>query len=187
MEDRIEKLKRTISVLEESDPKSSKLQGFKDELKKLTKSSPGATAGTFVIPGATEEDWEKTSSQFPQAGIHLSEFGIPYEKTPGTSLAFPFTIVSGVSESKEGIIYAGLGKDARWKLKEILNALGVEIQKTKGGGIGFDFAEVAGKQAQVIYKLEPDKRPLSEGGTGGSFPKASTVLPIGAEIPETLM
>ena len=188
-EERIAKLKRTIEVLEESDPSSSKLKGYRDELKKLTgKSGGSATAGTFVIPGASEEDYETAGgSKFAQAGLHLSEFGMPYEKTPGMSLAFPFTIVAGNDKGKENEIFAGLSKSALWKLKEILTALGVEITKTKGGGIGFDFAEVAGKQAQVLWTTQKDTRPISEGGTGGSYTKPTSVLPIGAEIPEELL
>ena len=188
-EDQISKLKEKIAALENADPSSSKLKGYKEELKKLTGKSGGtATAGIYTIPGASEEDYEAAgSSKFAQAGLHLSEFGMPYEKTPGLSLAFPFTIIAGADKGKESEIFAGLGKSALWKLKEILTALGVETIKTKGGGIGFDFADVAGKQAQVLWTTQRDTRPISEGGTGGSYTKPTSVLPIGAEIPEELL
>lgn len=167
---------------------SPKYKALKDELKSLTKDSNPAPAGVFVIPGATEEDYEAASgSKFAQAGLHLSEFGMPIEKTPGVSIAFPFTIVAGADSGKEGAIYSGLGKNALWKLKEILTALGVEISKTKGGNIAFDPADVAGKQAQTLWVTQQDTRPLSEGGTGGSYTKPTSVLPIGAELPEGLL
>jgi hypothetical protein len=188
MEDKVQKLKDKISALREADPKSARLAEYEAELKKLTKGSATATAGAFVIPDATEEDYETAGgSKFAQAGLHLSEFGMPYEKTPGLSLAFPFTIVGSADKGKESEIFAGLSKAALWKLKEILTALGVETVKTKGGGIGFDFAEVAGKQAQVLWTTQKDTRPISEGGTGSSYTKPTSVLPIGAEIPEELL
>lgn len=190
MEDQIRKIKDKMAVYEDmpGGTDNAKYKALKDELKKLTKGSATATAGAFIIPGASEEDYETAGgSKFAQAGLHLSEFGMPYEKTPGISLAFPFTIVGGADKGKEGEIFAGLSKAALWKLKEILTALGVETAKTKGGGIGFDFAEVAGKQAQVLWTTQQDTRPISQGGTGSSYTKPTSVLPIGAEIPEELL
>jgi len=190
MEDKISELKSKIKAAKEAGvpANSPKLKSWETELAKLDKKASPATEGTFVIPGATEDEYEATSgSKFAKPGLHLSEFGMPYEKTPGMSLAFPFTIVAGDDKGKENEIFAGLGKNALWKLKEILIALGVEIKKTKGGGIGFDFAEVAGKQAQVLWRTQQDTRSLSEGGTGGSYTKPVSVLPIGAEIPEELL
>lgn len=189
MEDRVQKIKEKMKVYEDDGMTDSpKYKALKEELKSVTKGANPVPEGVFIIPGATEEDYEEAgSSKFAQAGLHLSEFGMPYEKTPGISLAFPFTIIAGEDKGKQNEIFAGLGKNALWKLKEILSALGVETTKTKSGGIGFDFAEVAGKQAQVLWTTQQDTRPLSQGGTGGSYTKPTSVLPIGAEIPEELL
>jgi len=188
LEDKVSELKKKIAALESADPDSSKLKAYKDELKELTGGSTAAPAGVTEIPGISEEDFDAAgTSKFAQVGLHLSEFGLPYWKTPGMSIAFPFTIISGPDTGKEGEIFTGVGKTALWKLKEILTALGVEIKKTKSGNIGFDFAEVASKQAQVLWTQQIDSRPLTEGGTGGSYTKPTSVLPVGAEAPETLV
>jgi hypothetical protein len=188
-EERIEWLKKTIPIMESADPKSSKLKAYKDELAKLTKkAAPISSSSTIAEIPATEEEYESAGgSKFAAPGVHKSEFGMPYWKTPGMTIAFPFTIVEGEDAGKENEIFAGVGKSALWKLKEVLSALGVEVKKTKAGNIAFDFAEVAGKQAQTLWTKQVDTRPLDEGGTGSTYSKPVSVLPLGAEPPENLV
>lgn len=182
------KIKKQIEALEEADPKSPRLKELHEELKKATGKQGGAPApaGVYIIPGTTEteiDDLANESNAYSLIGFHTVEFQAPTEKTPGVSMAFPFTHITGQFDGKENAIYAGLGKSGRWKLIEILKALGVEFVKTQEG-IGFDPATVAGKQAIVQYTGEKDNRLASEGGTGDIIPKATKVLPLGSEIPE---
>jgi len=186
--DKVAELKKKISILESADPDSPKLQAYKAELTELTGATPATVEGVTEIPGASEEDYDSASaSKFAQVGLHLSEFGMPYWKTPGMSIAFPFTITDGADKGKEGEIFTGVGKNALWKLKEILSALDVTMQKTKSGGIGFDFAQVAGKTAQVLWTQQVDSRSLMEGGTGGTYTKPVSVMSVGAAPPESLV
>lgn len=182
MEDKASELKKRIAALESADPASKKLKEYKNELERLTKGAEVATAGLAEIPGISPEDYESAGAS--KAGLHVSEFGMPYWKTPGISIAFPFTIIEGDATGTESEIFVGVSKKALFKLKEILVSLGVEIKKTKSGNVGFDFTEVAGKQGQTFWAMQKDIRPFDQGGTGSSYPKPISVLPLGAAPPE---
>lgn len=189
-ETKIAELKSQIAILQDAAPDSPKLGKLKEELRKLGGSSSEANAGGLTeIPGVSDEDYESAGgSKFAQAGLHKSEFGMPYWKTPGISIAFPFTIIEGADEGKQNEIFAGVSKAAIWKLKEILLALGVKVGKNpKTGNIAFDFAEVASKIAQTLWQTQLDTRPAEEGGTGGSYTKPVSVLPLGSGAPKGIV
>lgn len=140
-------------------------------------------APEFVLD-VTEEEYEKAGSKFATAGARLSECGMPEWKTSGVSIEFPFTIVEeGPDKGKEGSLFCGVGKTSLWKLKEMLTALGVE-HTMKNRKVAFDSVQCAGKQFLAVYTEEVDARPVEEGGTGTHYTKASSALPVGAEVEE---
>lgn len=130
----------------------------------------GAVSGDIVL-GITPDEFDKASSKFALPGLHLSVFGMPYWKTPNKSLAFPYVIAEGSDDDdKPGEIYCGINKDAAWKIKEILKALGVTY-KNANGLVAFNPADVAGKKAKVLYAQTRDERSPEEGGKGTVYTK----------------
>lgn len=135
----------------------------------------------FVLD-VTEEEYEKAGSKFAKAGAHLSECDMPEWKTPGVSIAFPFTILEeGIDKGLKGDIFCGVGKDSIWKLKEMLAALGVKYT-VKDGKVAFNSTQCAGKQFQSIWTEEVDTRPVEEGGKGTHYTKPTSALPVGAKV-----
>lgn len=182
MADKIAELQKKIKTAKDLGEEEL-VAKYENELAKLTGGAPASSGGDFVIPGITEEEYESAGSKFANAGCHMSEFGMPYWKTPGMSIAFPFTIVDGPDKNKNGEIAAGVGKNAVWKLREILTALNVTIGKDKTGNIKFDPSEVAGKRGQTIWTLQKDTRPAEEGGKGGTYTKPTSVIAEDAAPP----
>ena len=136
----------------------------------------------LVIPGVTEEEYEKSGSKFATEGAHVSECGMPDWDTPGVSIKFPFTIIEeGEDKGKESKLSCGVGKTALWKLKEMLTALGVVTKVNDKGEVTFDPMACVGKQFQSIWTTEVDSRPASEGGKGGTYTKPTSALPLGAK------
>jgi len=157
---------------------------YEAELAKKSDAKGTPIAGDIVL-NVSPEDFEKSSSKFVSTpGLHKSVFGMPYWKNPGKSLAFPFTIIEGAEENKEGILYPGVSKEASWKIKEILKSLGINY-KNQNGLVAFNPGEVAGKVAKVLYAQSLDERPADEGGTGKIFTKpadGSCVYPADATL-----
>ena len=140
----------------------------------------------IILPDVSPEEYEKAGSKFAQAGDHLSECGMPEWDTPGVSIKFPFTIVEeGEDEGKESKISAGVGKNALWKLKEILTALGVKCKEVNGK-VAFDPMACVGKPFVSVWTTEKDSRSPEEGGKGGSYTKPTGALPVGAKTEELL-
>ena len=180
----------TIQELQEQKRVLSGMKGMEKEISRIDAQiaamQSGSSAGAIVLPGVTEEDYEKSGSKFAVAGLHLSEFGMPTWDTPGISLAFPFTIVAGNDKGKEAKISAGVSKSAVWKLKEILGSLGVAIGKDKSGNVTFDPMAVVGKQGMTLWVQQRDSRSAEEGGKGTVYTKPVSVQPIGSEPPADL-
>jgi len=129
----------------------------------------------FKIP-VTGEDWEKSGSKFAEPGNHLSEAGMPEFRE--RAVMIPFTIIEeGEDKGKTGVLSCSFKK---FSLGATLDALGVPITKDKEGVPHFDQSAIPGKKFLSVWTLEADKRPLDEGGTGKSYPKATGALPVGA-------
>lgn len=145
--------------------------------------------GQFGSADVTEEEVAKAGSKFAAAGLHLSEFGMPYWKTPGASVAFPFTIIDGIDTGKESEIVAGIGKSGIWKLKEIVTACGCEMLYNSDGKLDLDktLAPVYGKRAKVLWTVQKDTRSVEEGGKGTTYTKPVQVLSVDAEPPAELL
>jgi len=140
-------------------------------------------AGDIVL-GISPEDFEKSASKFAAPGLHKSVFGMPYWKTAGKSLAFPYTISEGEDANKEGEIYCGVSKEAAWKIKEILKALGIPY-KVSNGLVAFDPGSVAGKVGSVLYIQVRDTRTEEEGGKGTIYTKpaeGTSIFPANATL-----
>lgn len=137
----------------------------------------------FIL-GYSEEDLLR-GSKFAAPGEHVSECGTPDWDTPGKSIKFPFTIVEeGDDNGKEGKISCGVKKEAAFKLKEMLEALGVAHQLTGDGRVKFSALECAGKKFKSVWVEQEDTRPVSEGGTGSKYSKAVGALPLAASTEE---
>lgn len=184
--------------------KIDKLKGMNDdgslddEIKKLeAQLKTGAGKGKVDTSAAegedwlgtnmTEEDYEKSSSLFAQAGEWPAEFGKPYSYS-ASSICFPFVVpASGYSApfNHDGLIWAGVEPAAAFKLKEILTALGVDYGADAEGKVGFKPSEVEGKIGKVIYVVEgtyqaenPDTGQMEEKPSTLANPKS--VIPITA-------
>lgn len=129
-------------------------------------------SGSIALP-MTEEEFEAAGgSKFPAVGKHLSEMGMPGWKEVGRTIAFPCTITEeGPDKGKEGILYVGISKDAVWKLKEVLGALGIAYKVNKKGSPEFNPAECAGKVFDSIWTEAVDTRPADKGGKGSKYSK----------------
>jgi len=111
---------------------------------------------------------------------------MPYWKTTGISMGFPFTIVEGEDKGKEGEVFAGVSKDAIWKVKEILEALKVKAGANKAGNVAFNPDDVVGKRAMTLWTLQQDRRSMAEGGKGGTYTKPVRVFLEGTPLPVDL-
>jgi len=148
------------------------------------KMSKGAPAPGDIVLQVSPEDFEKATSKFAAPGLHLAVFGMPYWKTVGRSLGFPYQICEGEDDGKEGEIYCGISPEAAWKIKEILKALGVSY-KNQNGLVAFNPADVAGKKAKVLYAQVKDTRSPAEGGRGTIYTKpaeSTNVFPADATL-----
>lgn len=129
----------------------------------------------FILD-VTEEEFEKAGSKFASVGEHLSEVTNVDWENPGTSIKFEFRIVAeGPDSGKEAKIVAGVSKSAMWKLKEILEALGVQYQ-VKNGKVTFDSAVCLGKQFKSVWTEQVDSRTPEEGGKGTKYTKATGAI-----------
>ncbi len=156
---------------------------YQKELDSLLARSTNASTGDIVL-NISNEDYETAASKFVAPGLHKAEFGMPYWKNPGVSLAFPFTICAGQDAGKEGVVFCGIKKEAAWKIKEILSALGVP-KKDINGLVAFNPGDVAGKVGTVLYHQVRDTRSPEEGGTGTVYTKlmdGSCVFPADATL-----
>lgn len=130
----------------------------------------------------TEEEFEKSSSKFAEVGEHLSECIDCDWKTPGKSVFFQFRIIApGPDEGKENEISVGINPEAAWKLKEILNSLGVE-NGTVNGKVSFNTEDCIGKQFITVWSEYKDSRTPEEGGKGTVYTKPDSTKPV-QELP----
>jgi len=189
---KVKELEAKIATLEEIG-ETEAANRYKAQLAKLEGGESMAEekeAGfVFSIP-ASEEEWEKASSKFAAVGTHRSEYGMPYWKDKGKTIAFPFTITAeGVENGKEGEYFVGVGPDAIWKLKEILASAGVLVTFIKGKDgqkrPQFEAAAVAGQEFESVWTEQVDSRSAAEGGKGTKYTKPTSALPLGS-TPENL-
>lgn len=186
----VKELKDKIKVLEQlpGAEEQELVRKYKDDLARLQGKEIKETMSeenqdtTFEIPSMSEEEYEAAGSKFAQEGVHLSEMGMPSWDTPGKSIAFPFTIIEeGEDAGKESKISAGVSKDAVWKLKEILKAVGVS-HSVINGKVTFDGMECVGKKFGSVWIKQLDKRSPEEGGKGGTYTKATGAIAIKDEV-----
>jgi len=145
-----------------------------------THTMPGGqfTDDGFVLD-VDQEDYDKAGSKFALPGLHISEMGMPEWETPGKSIKFPFTIVEdGVDKDKKGKIVCGISKEALWKLKETLTAVGEEVKTTPEGKISFNHMAIAGKRFKSLWTKQKDSRSVEEGGKGTEYTKPTAAYPL---------
>jgi hypothetical protein len=138
-----------------------------------------AASNEFVV--GSEEDWNNAGSKFAKEGKHLSEAGMPYWKTPGVSIAFPFTIIEdGADNGKANELFAGVQPKSMWKTIEILEAMGVPHYTKNVNGrksVVFDANEVPGKQFLSIWTPGKFTRP---DGSISEYTKPTAAVAVGA-------
>lgn len=133
----------------------------------------------FILD-VTEEEYLSAGSKFAEVGEHLSEMGTPEWESPGQSIRFPFTIIEeGADKGKENKLVAGVSKKAIWKLKEILDAIGVPCVM-KDGKPTFNSVAVQGKKFKSVWEEQKDTRTPEEGGTGATYSKPVGAIPVDA-------
>jgi len=195
--DKTQELQRKIDILTKQGVPDSVIQKYRKELEELEGTSEirqnakqkevaqtsmaGFTDEGFVLD-VTPEEMEKAGSKFALPGLHLSEMGLPEWETPGQSLRFPFTIIEdGPDAGKESKLVAGIRPGAIWKLKEILQAVGVPYKATADGKVAFNHMEVVGKQFMSLWVKQKDSRPVEEGGKGTEYTKPTSAYPVGTK------
>ena len=143
-----------------------------------------AETDEFVLDQVTQDEYEHAGSKFAAVGKHLSEAGAIYWKTPNKSIAFPFTIIEdGPDHGKVGELIGGVEKQSIWKLRQILDALGVEMTTKVKDGIKrpvFDANEIPGQQFYSEWTEQVDTRSAEEGGKGGKYSKPTSALSLDA-------
>lgn len=155
--------------------------GFSSAAKKYKEVSKLEIMPEEFILDVGLEEFEKSGSKFAKAGLHLVELGLPEWENQGVSIRFPFIIIEdGEDSSKEGKLVAGVGKNAAWKLKEILKSAEVPYSATKDGRVAFKSNDVVGKQCKVLYTEQVDTRTPEEGGKGTRYTKAESAYPVSA-------
>ena len=141
-------------------------------------------ADEFVLDGVTADEYEKSSSKFAAVGKHLSEAGAIYWKTPHQTIGIPFTIIEeGPDYGKPGEFFASVLPKGVWKLKQILEALGVNVVMKNVQGVKrpvFDANEIPGKQFFSVWTEQVDSRSPEEGGKGTKYSKATDALSLSA-------
>jgi len=127
----------------------------------------------IVIP-ISEEEYEKSSGM--RVGLIEAEMGLP--EAYGKGLKFPFMVTEDdwPDEKRDSALYAGFKK---FSLQPKLDAVGVSLDKDKGGQLTFDEQACVGKKFLVLYQMTKDSRSSEEGGTGKSYPKPVEAYPIG--------
>ena len=140
-----------------------------------------AETDEFVLDGVTQDEYEHAGSKFATEGKHLSEAGAIYWKTPNKSIAFPFTIIEdGPDHGKSNEIIGGVEKQSIWKLRQILDALGVPMETKVVNGIKrpmFDANLIPGKQFYSDWTPETYTRP---DGTVSNYTKPTSALSLDA-------
>jgi len=130
-----------------------------------------------ILQSVSMNDYEKSGSKFAAPGLHLAEFKMAAWSIPVRSFKFPFQIIEGPDSGKEGKITAGANAEGVWKLKEILQSLGVAVSN-KNGKVAWNTEDVIGKQAKVLWVTQRDTRTPEEGGKGTTYTKPVSVHPV---------
>jgi len=79
-------------------------------------------------------------------------------KTRGKSFIFPVTVTEGEDEGKTAELYPGATAEGVWKLKDILDALGVSYSTNDAGNVTFDPDECENKIAVGVWSVEKGYR-----------------------------
>ena len=154
-------------IAEETDETVKK--ALEAELAKLT----GEAEDEYLLTEMTPEGYEQASvgaSEFPVPGEWVALFGKPFdysiENPDSNTICFPFTVPAPgytASFERDDRIWASPrpfeqeGKQAKSKLKAILNALGVATDTDpKSGMFRFKPSDCEGKVAKVIYRIPAD-------------------------------
>lgn len=152
--------------------------------------------GNEMVFGVTPDEYEesaKSGSKFAAVGLHLSEITeLPFWKTAGKSVAFPFKIIDGDDAEKIGELVAGIDPDVKdsagkvtkkggiWKFDECRKAIGVStgttsVKNPKTGKpeakVNFDPSACLGKQFYSEWAEFKDSRTPQEGGKGSVYTK----------------
>ena len=172
-----EELEATIAALK-ADNMDNEAKPYEAELAKRK----GAQMAEDVIKlPVSEEEMEASSSKFAAAGLHVSECTAVTWKQAGVSLQWDFEITDGIDAGKTGTLYTGVTKDAVWKTKEMLKALGVEYAVVDGQ-VQFKAGECAGKKFQSVWTEQVDTRTPEEGGKGSRYTKPTGAASLDAKI-----
>lgn len=131
----------------------------------------------FVLKDINKKEWDTAGSKFitfpPGAKpgdiqIREVELGMVDWDTPGQSIKFPVTVTEeGIDNGKKDKVSAGVDAKSVWKLKEILNTLGVET-KVVNGKIAFDSDALTGMKTNGIWVMQK--------GHKGGDPNAEEVV-----------
>lgn len=137
--------------------------------------------GEILIP-VSKDEFEKAGSKFVTAGTHPIECTSCGWKTEGKSLAWSVIVTEeGSDKDKEAQLFTGIGKDALFKTKAVLNAFDIPYKFGKNG-VSFDPSAAAGKTATGLWTVAKDERTPGEGGKGTTYTKLTDILPEGSKI-----
>ncbi len=136
-----------------------------------------------MLIAVTEEEYEKATSKFPAAGMHIVELDMPSKKST-VSYAFPFTIREDTpDDGKPGTLFGGTEvkkadgtSGGFFKTRQIIDAarikpvfvkipMGQMLSMSETGKL------LVGKKIKVLYVDAVDSRSREEGGKGSHYTK----------------
>lgn len=148
----------------------------------------------FVLD-VSQEEFEKAGSKFitfnsddPVGKLYYKEIemDVPDWDTAGISMKFPVRVIGPESDpdiGKEDKISCGVSKEAVWKLKDILKALGVSYTIKKGADgkarPAFNSDDVAGKKAVGQWEIQIGAKGGDRSKGETKYPKLVSIYPAG--------
>jgi hypothetical protein len=126
-----------------------------------------------------EKTWNETGSKFmSKAGNYLAVFQMPRWKHQNKSYEFPFVIEQEGDD--KGKMDSGFASLTQFALMPYFKAAGIQ-PAFENGRLAFEKTDFINKKFIAVYTDQPDTRNAAEGGTGKTFVKLFTVLPIEGE------
>jgi len=146
----------------------------------------------FVLD-MTSEEFEKAGSKFisfspgdPVGKLYFKniEMDMPDWDNVGISIKFPVRIVGkDVDAGKEEKLSCGVGIAAVWKLKDVLEALGVKLEMRQGADKKkhpvFNSDDVAGKKAVGCWEIQIGSKGGDPSRGETKYPKLVSIYPAG--------
>ncbi len=178
MTDTPQELRQKASILREAG-EVELAQDYETRANKIEEG--GLQVADIVIP-VSKEEFEKAGSKFVAAGDHAVECTLCTWKTEGKSLAWDFIVTEeGPDKDKEATLFTGVAPGAIFKLKAVLQALGIPYKAGKNG-VSFDPDAAQGKAAVGVWSKVKGHKGGDPEADEVTYTKLTDILPKGSKI-----